>query len=400
MTNETDIAQSQVHDEFQKLKGRFLSSLNHEMRTPLMGIIGMADLLHETSLSGEQKEYVSIVRSCADALNETLNATLEYASLRSGQVRREDAPFPLLPCLEALATEYTAKARQKGLQFSFQAGGILPEAILGDEIRMRALLGQLLNNAVKFTAAGKVEMNVVGRGGDEGPAWLDIEVQDTGLGIPPEKMGSLFESFNADRGSESGIVQQHSGLGLGLALARELALLLGGEIAASSALTQGTVFRLRLPIQATSENAPLRALAAATATLAMPVGPDRPRILLVEDNRVSQRIVSHMLGRADFHAVTVDNGLEAVRLASEQQYALVLMDLHMPGIDGIETTYRLRRLAGYAHTPVVALTANAGPEFRELCREHGFQGFLSKPVQSDELVRTIEEALVARAAAG
>ena len=322
MTNETDIAQSQVHDEFQKLKGRFLSSLNHEMRTPLMGIIGMADLLHETSLSGEQKEYVAIVRSCADALNEVLNATLEYASLRSGQVRREDAPFPLMPCLEALATEYTAKARQKGLQFSFHAGGVLPEAILGDEIRLRALLSQLLNNAVKFTAAGKVEMNVIGRGGDLGPAWLDVEVLDTGLGIPPEKMGRLFESFNqADHGSESGIVQQHSGLGLGLALARELAGLLGGEIAASSTPSEGTVFRLRLPIQATSENAPLRALAAATAPITMPVGPDRPRILLVEDNRVSQRIVSHMLERADFHAVTVDNGLEAVRLANEQQYA-------------------------------------------------------------------------------
>ena len=160
-----------------------------------------------------------------------------------------------------------------------------------------------------------------------------------------------------------------------------------------------SIFRVRLPIQASSEHAPSKALAVAAAPIALPAGTTRPRILLVEDNRVSQRIVSHMLERADFDPVSVDNGMDAIRVAAAQQFSLVLMDLHMPGIDGIETTYRLRRLPGYAQTPVVALTANASSEFRDLCRQHGFQGFLSKPVQSEELVRAIEEVLVAKASA-
>lgn len=361
-----------------------------------MGIIGMADLMQETSLSAEQKEYMSIVRSCADALNEILNATLEYASLSTGQIHRDDAPFLLVPCLEAVASEYTTKARQKGLQFSFHADGHLPPVVLGDEIRIRALLSQLLSNAIKFTPSGRVELKVNGRDCTDGLGWLDIEVLDTGLGIAADKMGHIFETFpHADASRESGIVQQHSGLGLGLALARELAHLLDGEITVTSAVAQGSVFRVRLPIQAAA--APAKT--AAAAPLVMPSGHERTRILLVEDNRVSQRIVSHMLDRADFHAVTVDNGMDAIRCAASEQFALVLMDLHMPGIDGIETTYRLRRLPGYAQTPVVALTANASSEFRDLCRQHGLQGFLSKPVQSDELVRTIEEVLVARASA-
>ena len=390
----------EAQQELDRLKGRFLSSLNHEMRTPLTGIMGMADLLRETSLSAEQSEYVSIIRSCADGLSDILNATLEFASLRSGQTRREEAPFELLPCLEAVAAEFSAKARNKGLDFRFQAEGFLPDVVLGDEIRLRALLSQLLSNAIKFTEAGRIEIKAIGSGGNGaseqgGPAWLDIEILDTGIGISADKIGSIFESFQqADSSPQVGIVQQHAGLGLGLALARELAQLLEGEITAASTVDQGSVFRLRLPMQPASEPAPRKPVAAVPLT----VPAQRVRILLVEDNRVSQRIVSHMLERADFSPVAAGNGMDAVRLAREEEFALVLMDLHLPGIDGIETTYRLRGLAGYANVPVVALTANAGAEFRELCRQHGFQGFLSKPVQADQLVRAIEECLAARAA--
>jgi signal transduction histidine kinase/CheY-like chemotaxis protein len=410
----------EIQEELERLKGRFLSSLNHEMRTPLTGIIGMADLLRETALSAEQGEYVEIIRSCAGVLNDVLNATLEFATLSSGRAQREDAPFELMPCLEAIADEFSAKARAKGLEFFLRADGYLPAVVIGDEIRIRALLQQLLSNAVKFTESGRVQVNVQGRGGAEGPFWLDIEIIDTGIGIAADKLGGIFESFHhLDAHHEAGIVQQQAGLGLGLALAREIAHLLDGEITVQSIalqstalqntalqrtglpgrggtapLERGTVFRLRLPLQATSEHP-----VAKPVPVVLEVPAERARILLVEDNRVSQRIVAHMLDRADFAATSVSNGMDAVRLAHEEQFALVLMDLQMPGIDGIETTYRLRRLPAYAQVPVVALTANAGDEFRELCRQHGFQGFLSKPVQADELVRAIEECLMSRAVA-
>lgn len=385
-------AEEVARQEFQRLKGRFLSSLNHEMRTPLTGILGMTDLLLETGLSVDQREYVAIMRSCAESLHDILNATLEFASLSSGQARREEAPFPLVPCLEAIAAEFSTKARGKGLGFSFHASGQLPDVVMGDEIRVRALLSQLLSNAVKFTVAGRIELRVVGHGSVEGPFWLDIEVVDTGIGIPAEKMSRIFESFEQ---AETGISRQYQGLGLGLALARELANLLNGEISVSSAVGEGSVFRLRLPIEPTLEAVPERFGAGVHVASGPVVVEERPRILLVEDNRVSQRIVSHMLEKARYDADAVENGMAAIRAATERRYSLVLMDLLLPGIDGIETTYRLRRLPGYENTPVVALTANASSEFRELCRQNGLQGFLSKPVQSVDLVQTLQQFLPA-----
>jgi signal transduction histidine kinase/ActR/RegA family two-component response regulator len=383
-------AEEAARQEFQRLKGRFLSSLNHEMRTPLTGILGMTDLLMETGLSVDQREYIAIMRTCAESLHDILNATLEFASLSSGQARREEAPFPLVPCLEAIAAEFSMKARAKGLSFSFHASGQLPDVVMGDEIRVRALLSQLLSNAVKFTIAGRIELRVVGHGSAEGPCWLDIDVLDTGIGIPADKMSRIFESFEQ---AESGISRQYQGLGLGLALARELAGLLNGEISVTSAVGEGSVFRLRLPIEPTLEAVPERHGAPQVSSPV--VVAERPRILLVEDNRVSQRIVSHMLDKARYEADAVENGMAAIRAATERRYSLVLMDLLLPGIDGIETTYRLRRLPGYENTPVVALTANASSEFRELCRQNGLQGFLSKPVQSIDLVQTLQQFLPA-----
>jgi len=366
------------------------------MRTPLTGILGITDLLQETPLTAEQREYVAIVRSCAESLHDVLNATLEFASLSAGQARREDAPFGLRLCLDSLAQEHEAKARARGLAFRYELSGTVPEVVMGDEIRLRALLSQLLGNAVKFTPAGRIELRVRGQGGGTGPCWLDVEVHDSGIGIPADKLGRIFESFDqAGDNAVDSTVRQYAGLGLGLALARELTALLDGEITVESAVGEGSVFRVRLPIHPAHEQTALKVYAAAAS--APMVAPGRPRVLLVEDNRVSQRIVSHMLERASFESAAVETGMDAVRAASGGQFDVVLMDLNLPGIDGIETAYRLRRLPGYAHTPVVALTANAGSEYRELCRQHGLQGFLPKPVQAEELVRTLEECLTAAA---
>lgn len=367
-------AEAQARHELKELKGRFLATLNHEIRTPITGILGMADLLDETQLTPVQREYVSIFRSCAQNLYQLLSATLEFASLSAGEARAEVAPFPLMYTLEVIAAEYLLKAKAKGLRFHFQLAGELPDLAAGDEIRLRQLLSQLLSNAIKFTDKGEIELSVSGR--PQGNLIvLEIRVRDTGIGIPASKLGRVLESFEQ---VESGLSRQYEGLGLGLALVREITALLGGELGVASDVGQGSVFTVTLPI---------RRLEAEPALESRPLSPlrDRPRVLVVEDNRVSQRVVSHMLEKSGFETECAESGMAALRAASSVHFDLILMDLQMPEMDGIEATHRIRHLPGYENTPIVALTANSGAEFRDLCRDNGLQGFLTKPIQASEL---------------
>ena len=370
-------------DEVQKLKVEFLTSLNHEIRTPLTGILGMTDLLAETTLTAEQREYLEITRSCADSLYEILSATLEFAALSAGNARAERSPYQVLRAIDALGVEHEAKARSKGLAFEMRLDRTLPELISGDELRFRRLVSQLLSNAIKFTPSGTVSLSVRRtRLLDDPGEWLEVTVADTGIGIAPEMRERIFESFEQ---LESGLSRQYQGLGLGLALVRELTHLLGGDIRVESQLGQGSRFIVRLPLIEADESVGLPA--------ARNLRQGKPRILLVEDNKVSQMIVVHMLERNEFEADCADNGLAALKAASGFRYDLVLMDLQMPGMDGFEATHRLRKLPGYESVPILALTANSSSEFFELCRKHGMQAFLSKPVQAQELISTVQNYL-------
>lgn len=371
-------------DEIQRLKGQFLISLNHEIRTPLTGILGMTDLMGDTELNAEQREYLDITRSCADTLYEILSATLEFAALSAGDVRAESSPFQIVRAIDVLASEFEAKVRAKGLDFELRLDRSLPELIFGDEVRFRRLLSQLLSNATKFTSQGRVGLTVRRYQALDEPEQLEVIVEDTGIGIAPEMVERVFESFEQ---LEGGLSRQYQGLGLGLALVRDLARLLGGGISVESELGKGSSFIVRLPLLAADEEAGIPA--------AHHLRRGRPRILLVEDNKVSQMIVVHMLERNEFEADCAESGMAALKAASSYRYDLVLMDLQMPGMDGFEATHRLRRLPGYESIPILALTANSSSEFYELCRKHGMQAFLSKPVQPQELIQTVNQYLVA-----
>ena len=377
-------------DEVQKLKVEFLTSLNHEIRTPLTGILGMTDLMAETTLSAEQREYLEITRSCADSLYDILSATLEFAALSAGNARAESSPFQVVRTVDHLATEYELKARAKGLDFELRIDHSLPELILGDEVRFRRLVSQLLSNATKFTSAGRISLTVRRFRALDEPAnheraeQLEVVVADTGIGISPEMRERVFQSFEQ---LEGGLSRQYQGLGLGLALVRELTNLLGGEIRVESELGKGSSFIVRLPLIAAEE------AAGTPSTRNLRQG--KPRILLVEDNKVSQMIVVNMLERNEFEVDSADSGTAALKAASSYRFDLVLMDLQMPGMDGFETTHRLRRLPGYENVPILALTANSSSEYHELCRQHGMQAFLSKPVQSQELIQTVQQHLAA-----
>ena len=387
----TDRVTQPPRDEVQKLKVEFLTSLNHEIRTPLTGILGMTDLMAETSLNDEQREYLEITRSCADSLYDILSATLEFAALSAGNARAESSPFQVIRTVDHLAAEYETKARAKGLDFELRIDRSLPELILGDEVRFRRLISQLLSNATKFTATGKVSLTVRRLHRWDEPAnsnastgQLEVVVADTGIGISPEMRERIFESFEQ---LEGGLSRQYQGLGLGLALVRELSHLLGGEVRVESELGKGSNFIVQLPLIAADE--------AAGTPVTRNLREGKPRILLVEDNKVSQMIVVNMLERNGFEVDSAESGTAALKAASGYRFDLVLMDLQMPGMDGFETTHRLRRLPGYENVPILALTANSSSEYYELCRQHGMQAFLSKPVQSQELIQTVQQHLAA-----
>jgi len=376
-------------EEFKRLKSQFLASLNHEIRTPLTGIVGMTDLLLETTLDDEQRGYVDSARKCAESLLAILNATLEFSDLAAGAVTLDEMEFDLPDTLRAAASSFREKAEAKGLQLDLRLDPGLPAVVVGDPFRLRQLVSYLLDNAVKFTHHGKVELEASCRAARDGAVELVCKVADTGIGIAPDKLLRIFESFEQ---IDDGLARSYGGLGLGLAIARKLARLMGGDIQVESAPGQGSQFyacaMLRPPRD--TRASPDRSFASRDARGEWAYG---KRVLVVEDNPIAQRIVRHVLEQGGYEACCASSGADALREASSSTYDLVLMDLQLPGMDGMEAARRLRRLPGFDRVPILALTADTTDEYRRLCLHNGMQGFLSKPVQSEELLSALSRFL-------
>src|SRR5579864_3760592 len=366
-------------DELSELKGQFLMSLNHEIRTPLSGILGMTDLLLETSLSEEQKDYVGATRLCAENLLEILNVTLEYSALSANHLHLEETEFSLRETLAGLVSEFASKAESKGVRLRHNFDRSLPATFVGDALRLRQLIWHLLGNAVKFTQRGEVELSTsAGQLGERGLP-VTIAVRDTGIGIRADQVGSIFESF---RQLETGLARNYPGLGLGLAVAQKLAILLSGALTVESELGKGSIFALQVPLRLPVDYGARKE-----------AGLGRGRVLVVDDDVIAQTIVSRVLGRRALGVDCVSDGPSAIRAASGTAYDLILLDLQMPGMDGFQTAKRLRELPSHRETPILAITANCSSDYRDLCLKQGMKGFLSKPVQSSNLVQTVEKLL-------
>jgi CheY-like chemotaxis protein len=368
-------------DELSVMKGQFLASLNHEFRTPLSGILGMADLLLETHLTEEQMEYVGASRLCAENLLETFNGMLEFSALCANHIELEEAEFPVRETIEGVVAAFGLKASQKGLRLRPNLDGTLPATLVGDAVRIRQLLWHLIGNAIKFTESGEVEVSASAKQtGEAGGFLVTIQVRDTGIGIAREKLDAIFESF---RQLETGLARNYSGLGLGLAVAQKLAVLLRSELTVTSELALGSTFAVTLPLRLTPE-----------ATLdPMNLKKLKRRVLVVDDNTMAQTIFGHILRRSSFDVECVGNGVAAIEQASRSRFDIILMDLQMPGMDGFQTAQHIRALSAYVATPIIAVTANCSKDYRDLCRQQGMQGFLAKPVQPRELVSTVEKFL-------
>lgn len=367
-------------DELSELKDHFLASLNHEIRTPLSGILGMADLLLETSLTEEQKDYVGATRLCAENLLEILNSTLEFSALSANHIQLEETEFAIREMIEGVAGEFHFRADSKGLKLRCSFDRDLPDALVGDALRLRRLLWHLIGNAVKFTQQGEVHVEASAEPSTRGRMTVSIAVHDTGIGIPADQLNTIFESF---RQLETGLSRNYAGLGLGLAVAQKLAVLLHGGISVTSEIGKGSSFTVRVPLRLTD------------AASHPHIPKSRGRILVVDDNSVAQTIASRVLVRNGYEVEIAGDGRIAVDKATGSKFDLILMDLQMPGMDGFETLKNLRNLPDYWDTPVLALTANCSTDYRDKCLRHGMGGFLSKPVQSRELVQAVEKYLPA-----
>lgn len=368
--------------QLDQVKGVFLASLNHEIRTPLSGIMGMLDLLLETGIDEDQRDYLNAARLCAESLSELLNSSLEYAALEAGQISLEESEFSLKEMLEAALAQQRPKSDLKQLRLKLTLDATLPETLIGDASRLRELLGHLVNNAIKFTHTGSVEVRASVRTTAmlPKPDVLVAEVRDTGIGIPTDKLATLFESFQP---GESGFARAYPGLGLGLALAHKLAKVMGGRILVESQPGVGSTFTLEVPLRrpAAAENPQARQA---------DIG---PAVLAVEDDPIGITVLRHVLQRRLKNVDCVASGREALEAAERKHYDLVLMDLQMPDINGLEAAARIRQMNGYADVPILALTASCSDQVREQCRAIGMKAFLSKPIDANELWSAVSRYL-------
>ncbi len=381
---QTSLEAAEVQPERQPLdqvKGIFLASLNHEIRTPLSGIIGMLDLLHETTLDEDQRDYLNAARLCTESLSELLNASLEYAALEAGQISLEETEFSVKEMLEVALAQQRPKAELKQLRLRLTVEPGIPETLIGDAARLRELLGHLVNNAIKFTHTGSIDVRVsLKPGGTQAPDLLVAAVRDTGIGIPRDKLETIFESFRA---GEIGLARAYPGLGLGLALAQKLAKVMRGRILVESEPGAGSVFTLEIPVR--------RPIAVETPS-ARPVEAG-PAVLAVEDDPIGMTVLRHVLKRRLKNVDCAASGREALEAAARKHYDLILMDLQMPDITGLEAAAKIRRMNGYGNVPILALTASCSDQIREQCRAIGMQAFLSKPIDANELWSTVSRYL-------